>query len=106
VSVPSLSVVVADDHPVVLRGIISLLSQEEGFTVVASCPDGAEAIKEIRYLKPSIAVLDMNMPNLNGLEVLAATTAAGLSTRIVFLAGSPDDSQIIAAIVGAAYGIV
>ena len=102
----SVSIVVADDHPVVLGGIIMLLNGSKTFHVVASCKNGAEAIDAIRTLKPDIALLDMKMPMLNGLQVLKALVAENLPTRVTFLSASLSDEDIVAAATGGAYGII
>ena len=100
------SLIIADDHPVVLKGLIALLGDHKRFKLLVSCSDGAECIKAIRQFLPDLALLDMNMPNLNGLQVLKAVTAERLSTRIVFLAASPNDREIVAAVAGGAFGIM
>jgi two-component system nitrate/nitrite response regulator NarL len=102
----SVSIVVADDHPLVLRGLVMLLEEDKTFNLVASCTNGAEAINAIRTLKPDLALLDMNMPSPNGLQILRAVVAENLPTRISFLAASPSDKEIVAATAGGAYGIV
>jgi two-component system nitrate/nitrite response regulator NarL len=102
----SVSIVVADDHPVVLRGITMLLNEYKNFRVVASCKNGAEAIDAIRTLKPDIALLDMKMPLLNGLQVLKVLVAENLPTRVSFLSASLTDEDIVAAAAGGAYGII
>lgn len=102
----SVSIVVADDHPVVLGGIVSLLSEDKTFRLVASCTDSAQAIAAIRTLKPDLALLDMNMPNQNGLQVLKELVAENLPTRVIFLAASLTDKEIVAATAAGAYGIV
>jgi two-component system nitrate/nitrite response regulator NarL len=101
-----ISLIVADDHPVVLQGLIALLGEHEGFKLIVSCSDGAECIKAIRKFLPDLALLDMNMPHLNGLQVLKEVTAERLSTRIVFLAATPNDREIVAAVAGGAFGIM
>src|SRR6267143_5427273 len=65
------SVVIADNHPVVLQGLTSVLGAESGFKVVASCSDGTNCIQAIRSLVPDIALIDISMPGLTGLEILA-----------------------------------
>jgi two-component system nitrate/nitrite response regulator NarL len=100
------SLVIADDHPVVLQGLIALLGGHEGFKLIANCSDGAECIKAIRKFLPELALVDMNMPAFNGLQVLKAATAERLPTRIVFLAASPNDREILAAVAGGAFGIM
>jgi two-component system nitrate/nitrite response regulator NarL len=66
--------------------------------VVALCGDGIAAAKFIRTLVPDIAVLDISMPGLNGLEVLSGITSEGFSTKVIFLTDVAADSQILTAI--------
>lgn len=102
----SVSIVVADDHPVVLRGLVTLLNEDKTFRVIARCACGLEALEAIRTHKPDLALLDMNMPSLHGLEILKAVVAETLATRIIFLAASLSDREIVAATAGGAYGII
>jgi DNA-binding NarL/FixJ family response regulator len=102
----SVSIIVVDDHPVVLRGVVALLNEDKGLKVIASCTNGAEAIDTIRNLRPDLALLDMNMASPNGLQILKAVVAENIPTRVVFLAAFLSDQEIIAATSGGAYGIV
>jgi two-component system nitrate/nitrite response regulator NarL len=102
----SLSIIVADDHPVVLGGLVTLLSKDKSFKVVARCGDGVEAIAAIRNLKPDLALLDMNMPSPNGLQILKAVVAENLATRVIFLAALLSDQEIVSAISAGAYGLI
>jgi two-component system nitrate/nitrite response regulator NarL len=102
----SVSIVVADDHPVVLHGLIMLLNEDKTFKLVASCANGEQAIAAIRTLKPELALLDMIMPSPNGLQILKTVIAENLPTRVSFLAASPSDKEIVAATAGGAYGIM
>jgi two-component system nitrate/nitrite response regulator NarL len=102
----SISVVVADDHPVVLSGLISLLKKDKAFGLVASCGNGMEVIDAVRALKPDLALVDVNMSELNGLQVLKTLVSENLPTRIVLLAATLSDREIVAASKGGAYGIV
>jgi two-component system nitrate/nitrite response regulator NarL len=102
----SVSIVIVDDHPVVLRGITMLLNEYKTFHVVGICQNGAEAIDAVRTLKPDIALLDMKMPILNGLQVLKVLVAENLPTRVIFLSASLTDEDIVAATAGGAYGII
>jgi DNA-binding NarL/FixJ family response regulator len=98
--------VIADDQPVVLHGLISLVGSDRSFTIVASCSNGTESISIIRTLRPDVALLDMSMPGLNGLEILAIVRAEDLPTRIVFLTASIQDHGVTAAAVRGVHGIV
>ena len=100
------NVVVADDHPLVLAGLVTLLNEDKTFRIIASCTNGAEAIDAIRTFKPDLALLDMNMPSPNGLQILKAVAADNLPTRIIFLAASLRDAEVVAATAGGAYGLI
>jgi two-component system nitrate/nitrite response regulator NarL len=102
----SLSLVVADDHPIVLGGLATLLRQDKSLRLVATCANGQEAFDAIRTLRPDLALLDLNMPRLNGLQVLQALMAEKLATRVCFLAASLSDAQIVAAASAGAAGII
>jgi DNA-binding NarL/FixJ family response regulator len=102
----SLSVIVADDHPIVLGGLATLLGQDRSLRLVATCANGQEAIEAIRTLKPDLALLDVNMPGLTGLQVLRALMAEKLATRVCFLAASFSDAEIVAAKGAGACGII
>ena len=99
-------VVLADDHPIVLTGLRALLKPEPGVEIVAAAPDGATALAMIRAHEPDIAVLDVDMPQLTGLDVLEALEAEGLLTRVVFLTGSASDEQLATAVERGAWGLL
>ncbi|MBI1267932.1 MAG: response regulator [Cryomorphaceae bacterium] len=80
----SARIVVADDHPILLTGTISFLESKR-FIVVGSAKDGNEAYNAIVAQYPDIAILDFDMPKLNGLEVAYQCHLKGLETRIIIL---------------------
>jgi DNA-binding NarL/FixJ family response regulator len=100
------SVLVADDHPVVLQGLVSLLRSCPDFNVVAECRDGRAAVKAIEQFAPCVAVLDMAMPGLNGLEVLLTIAGFASKTRVVFLTAAATDNQILTALARGANGML
>ena len=100
-----ISVIVADDHPVVLRGIAEILQAASDLKVTAVCNGGAAAIEAVRKAKPNIAVLDMSMPAVDGLQVLSNIAANGYSTKVIFLTATASDDQILDAIAGGAKGV-
>jgi DNA-binding NarL/FixJ family response regulator len=79
------SVFNADDHPILRKGITELLNQAPGLTWVGSAADGQESLDKIRSLKPDIAILDIEMPHYNGLEVAKMLLKEGSSTRFILL---------------------
>ena len=99
-------VLLADDHPVVLAGLRELIAAEDGFQVVATGTNGEEALRAIRELKPDLAVLDVSMPDMTGLDVLAALDSEGLNIPVVFLTATASDQQIATAVTFGARGIV
>jgi len=100
------SVVIADNHPVVLQGLTSVLGAESGFKVVASCSDGTNCIQAIRSLVPDIALIDISMPDLTGLEILAIANSESLSTRLVFFTASVEDRELVISAAAGAYGVI
>jgi two-component system, NarL family, nitrate/nitrite response regulator NarL len=100
------SIIVADDHPIVLGGLVTLLKQDKSLRLVATCANGQEALDVIRTLKPDLALLDFNMPKLNGLQVLEALIADKLPTRVCFLAASLTDKEIVDVANTGAFGII
>jgi DNA-binding NarL/FixJ family response regulator len=99
-------VVLADDHPIVLRGLRAFLQAEPGMEIVGAAPDGATALAMTRAHEPDIAVLDICMPKLSALDVLEALEADGLATRVVLLTGSASDEQIATGVERGAWGLL
>lgn len=87
--------VLADDHPIVLRGLVGLFEMEQDMKVVASCVDGAEALAAVRTHRPDVLVLDLKMPMLDGLGVLRELQRERLDTRVVVLTAEADDHQLL-----------
>jgi DNA-binding NarL/FixJ family response regulator len=103
---PSWTVTLADDHPLVLRGLAQLVATRPQFEIVSTATDGNAAIADIRRHAPDVAILDVNMPKLSGLDVLRAAVAERLTTRIVFLTASLTDERVLQAVNLGIYGIV
>src|SRR6266566_5645645 len=101
-----ISVVIADHHPVVLQGLTNILGAASGFKVVACCSDGTDCIEAIRSLVPDIAIIDISMPGLTGLEILAIANSESLSTRLVFFTASVEDRELVMSAAAGAYGII
>ncbi|MDB5635323.1 MAG: hypothetical protein JWP51_231 [Bradyrhizobium sp.] len=100
------SVVIADRHPVVQQGLTRVLESESDFEVVACCSDGRNCIEALRNLAPDIAILDIAMPSLTGLEILAITNSENLATRLVFFTASVADHELVMSAAAGAYGVL
>jgi len=101
-----ITVVIADSHPVVLRGLTSVLDARSGFKVVACCRDGLNCIEAIRSLMPDIAILDISLPGLTGLEILSIANSESLSSRLVFFTASVEDCGLAMSAAAGAYGVI
>jgi DNA-binding NarL/FixJ family response regulator len=98
-----ITIVVVDDHPLFRQGVVNTLSLEPGFKVVGQAENGTEALTLIRNLRPCIAIVDINLPGVNGQQVTHQVVQEKLPTRIVLLTAYNDQEQIIhAAWAGAA----
>ncbi len=82
---PETTVLIADGHPVVCYGLHQALEAEPDFQVVAEVCDGVEALAGLREYQPNLAVLDIDMPRLDGFRVAAAAAAEKLPSKIVLL---------------------
>lgn len=100
------TIVIADDHPVVLGGLKSLIDADARFSVMGSAANGILALEAIRRFRPDIAVLDLHMPGLTGIEVLAAMQQDGLPTRGVLLAAAASDAELYDAVAARAVGMI
>jgi|SRR5215469_3311872 DNA-binding NarL/FixJ family response regulator len=82
------SIILADDHEIILDGLRRILEHE--FEIAATAGDGKKLVAEIEKLRPDVAVVDISMPLLNGLDALRQAQSAHFRTRFVFLTASPD----------------
>jgi DNA-binding NarL/FixJ family response regulator len=99
-----ITLLVADDHPLFRQGVVDALSLEKDFRVLGQAANGEEAINQIRSFLPMVAVLDVNMPGMNGQQVTHQVTADHLPTRVVLLTGYDDIEQAIHAVLAGAAG--
>jgi len=94
----TIRILLADDHRVVRRGLCLLLESQPGFQVVAEASDGREAVAKADEHKPDIAVLDVAMPLLNGIEAGRQISARRPQTGIVFLSMHSDEGYVLKAL--------
>jgi len=100
------SVVVADDHPAVLYGITEILRAQPDISVVAACSAGESATAAIKQFNPNVAVLDILMPDLSGLDVLQSIKKDGIKTSVVLLTAVATDDHVLAAMTRGAKGLL
>ena len=105
-ALPTIRIVVADDHPVVRFGVRNMLMNEPGFEVVGEAEDGDDAITQTIELEPDILLLDLLMPRLPGLEAMRAIMTKSPRVKIVLLTSTISQQQIIEALQIGARGIV
>ncbi len=97
-------IVIADDHAVVRQGTRSLLEREEDLEVVGEAGDGEQAVKLIEQLKPDVAIIDISMPKLNGVEVTRQVKPRCPSTAVLILTAYDDDEYVFALLEAGAAG--
>ena len=98
-----ITLLIVDDHPLFRQGVADALALEPGFRVIGQAADGKHALELIRDLEPDIAVLDVNLPEMNGQQITHQVTQDKLHTRVLLLTGYDDIEQAIhAAHAGAA----
>lgn len=94
----TIRILIADDHTMFRQGLREILERKGGFQVVAEARDGAEALRMIDQERPDIALLDISMPGIGGIEVARRIAAQGLPTRIVMLTMHRDDRMAMEAL--------
>lgn len=97
-------ILLADDHTVVRGGLRMLLEREPDFAVVAEAADGREAIEMAAAHTPDVAVLDIAMPNLNGIEAARQIAARQLQVQIIILSMHSDEGYVLRALKAGARG--
>jgi two-component system response regulator NreC len=102
----TISILLADDHPVVRRGVRALLESETDFTVVGEASDGLETVRLVERVKPDVLLLDLMMPGLSGLEVLRIIRDRAAETRVVVLSMHSNKAFIAEALKLGAMGYV
>jgi DNA-binding NarL/FixJ family response regulator len=99
-------VLLADDHAIFRDGLRKLLDADEDITIVGEAQNGAECIRMLTKLKPDILLLDLRMPDKDGLAVLEEVNFDTLPTRVVVLTAAEDDRDVVRAMRLGARGVV
>lgn len=91
-STGKISVVIVDDHPLFRQGLRQAIEADARFLLAGEADKGADALEMIRQLQPTVAVLDVNLPDVNGMEVAATLTKGKLKTHLVVLTMLKDET--------------
>jgi DNA-binding NarL/FixJ family response regulator len=97
-------ILIADDHPVVRDGLSAILETQDDFEVVGEAGDGRETVILVRQLKPHVVLLDLDMPQMDGLEALRQIKAENPSVRVIIFTVFDTDERILAAVQAGASG--
>jgi DNA-binding NarL/FixJ family response regulator len=101
-----LRILLADDHEIVRRGLCALLQNHEGWEVCGEAIDGRDAVEKAKQLKPDVVVLDVGMPNLNGLDATRQLVQYDPNFKVIVLTITDSDQVIREALDAGARGFV
>lgn len=99
-----ISVYLADDHRILLDGLRALLARQEGISVIGEAEDGQQAVQDILEQRPDIAVMDITMPGLNGIDAAQKIKLHGFETRVIILSAFSDAEHVSHALRAGAQG--
>ncbi len=99
-------VLIADDHPVFRKGLFSVIATDPRLRIVAEAEDGEAALEQIQTFRPDVAILDLEMPNKGGLEVMQTIQEKKLPVAVIFLTAHKDERFFNAAMDRGAKGYV
>jgi len=89
-----ITVLLADEDVLRRDGLASVLRENAGIDVLAGCSDGQTALDEIRELRPDVAIVDLNLPVLHGIELVRRVRGESLGTKVIILSGTMDDEIV------------
>ena len=95
-----ITVLVADDHPLYREAVVRAVRGRPDFELVGEAGDGREALEAIRADRPDVAVLDVEMPSLRGVDIVDALRRDGLATRVVLLSAHLESDTVYEAVAG------
>lgn len=100
----TIRILVADDHPVVRDGLVAILSTQPDLQVVAEAGSGREAVERVAQTRPDVVLLDLEMPDMDGVEALRRLRDSDPDTRVIIFTAFDTDERILAAVQAGAQG--
>jgi DNA-binding NarL/FixJ family response regulator len=100
----TIRILVADDHPIVRDGLVAILSTQPDLDVVAEAGDGQEVLAQVAQSQPDVVLLDLEMPQLDGVETLRRLRERHPQTRVIIFTAFDTDERILAAVQAGAQG--
>jgi two-component system, NarL family, response regulator NreC len=97
-SADKITIVVADDHNIVRRGLVSLLSLSERFEIVGEAEDGRSAVERVLETRPDVVLMDISMPNLNGLEATRKIKNQAPEVKVLMLSAHDNEAYVLESI--------
>ncbi|MGB9669121.1 MAG: response regulator, partial [Anaerolineales bacterium] len=91
---PKIKIVIVEDHPIFRQGVGDVLSLEDDFEIVGYAESGEEGLQIITQMLPDIALVDVNLPGMNGKELALKVSLAKLKTKLILLTAESNSYQI------------
>ncbi|MCE1253742.1 MAG: response regulator transcription factor [Anaerolineae bacterium] len=101
-----IKVLVVDDHPIVRRGLITEINLDREMLVIGEATDGLEAIAQYQELKPDVVLMDIIMPNMDGIQATKHIINSNPDARILILTSYVDEEKILEAVKAGALGFI
>lgn len=100
----SIHILVADDHPVVLDGLVAILSTQPDFEVIGTASNGLEVVSQTEALHPDVLLIDLEMPQMDGVQALETLRARNIAVRVIVFTAFDTDERILGAVQAGAEG--
>ncbi len=100
----SIRILVADDHPVVRDGLVAILGTQPDFEIIGTATNGREVVAQVEQLSPDVLLLDLQMPEMDGVEALETLHAQGIEVRVIVFTAFDTDERILGAVQAGAQG--
>jgi DNA-binding NarL/FixJ family response regulator len=97
-------ILIADDHPIVREGLIAVLETQPDFEIAGEAASGAQAVERAAALRPDVILLDLELPEIDGVAALRAIRAADPSAKVIIFTAFDTDERILAAVQAGAQG--